>query len=166
MTCKVLGEVCKQFEGEEKLPLQIDLTEFCERRRDTRRAGGIYVLGETVRPNPSSRTGFEYECTVSGQVGPTEPAWPVVAGETITDGSVVWTCRAMSNQSLLKVIADGEWEGDGFTITDETIINTNGRQLVACFIGDDQPRGKYLVEVQVTFSDGHIEDFGVKVKVE
>lgn len=163
MACKIVGKTCK-LSGE-KLPLQIDLTDFCEKRWDARRAAGIYGLGEFVRPTPANRTGFQYEATVGGQVAPQEPAWPTIIGQTVVDGSVTWTCRAMSNGSLLKTIATAAWDGDGFTIDGETIINTNGRQLVSAFIEDDLDPGKYLVQVAVTFSDGHVENFGVEVKV-
>lgn len=165
MACQIIGEVCKLPDGEEKLPIQIDLTDFCERRWDSRRAGGIYTLGETVRPTPGNRTGFEYECTGGGQVGVVEPSWPTTIGETVVDGSVEWTCRAIGNASLLKVITAASWFGDGFDVTNQLMINTNGRQLVSCFVGDDQPPGRYLVEVRVTFSDTHAEDFGIRVKV-
>lgn len=39
-------------------------------------------------------TGFYYECTTAGRTGRNYPAqWPIAAGETVQDGSLVWTCR-------------------------------------------------------------------------
>lgn len=163
MSCKVVGKVCK-VPGE-TLPLQIDLTDFCERRWDAKRAAGIYGLSEFVRPTPARRTGYQYEVTTAGQVAPEEPTWPTTVSETVADGSVVWTCRAMGNQSLTKTIVSVDWDGDGFSVSDETITNTNGRQLVSCFITGELARGKYLVEAEITFSDPHVESFGVEVKV-
>lgn len=163
MSCKICGKDCK-LPGD-KLPIRIDLTDFCERRWDNRRGAGIYQAGNFIRPTPQNRSGYEYECTAGGQVGTEEPAWPTVVGQTVLDGSVEWTCRAISNSSLLKTIVSAVWDGDGFTVTDEVIVNTNGEQLVSCFISGDQSLGKYLVTVQVTFSDGHAELFGIEVKM-
>ena len=163
MSCKICGKDCK-LPGD-KLPIRIDLTDFCERRWDNRRSAGIRLSGDIVRPTPPIRSGYEYLCSASGQVGLEEPRWPVVAGETVNDGSVEWTTQAISNDSLLKTIVTAVWNGDGFTISDEAIVNTNGEQLVSCFIADDQALGKYLVSVEVTFSDGHVETFGIEIKM-
>lgn len=163
MACKVVGKLCKLVG--DRLPIQIDLTDFCERRWDRKRAAGIYAITERVRPTPAKRTGYEYEATTPGQVGVEEPAWPVVVGETVLDGSVVWTCRAIGNGSLFKTIVSADWDGDGFTVEDEELTNTAGRQLVAAFISGELANGKYLPLTEVTFSDGHVESFGVEVKV-
>src|SRR5512133_687580 len=34
-----------------------------------------------------------YECTVAGTSGATEPTWPANPGDTVADGTVVWTLR-------------------------------------------------------------------------
>lgn len=163
MACKVVGKDCK-LTGE-KLPIQIDLTDFCESRWNNRRGAGIYRLNDVVRPTPPNRTGYEYKAVQAGQVGTVEPDWPTTLGEQVNDGSVIWECQAISNDSLMKTITVAVWDGDGFTIVGNTIIATDGEQRVKCFITDDQQPGSYLVEVHVTFSDGHEEDFGVKVKM-
>lgn len=163
MACKIVGKDCKLTS--EKLPVLIDLTDFCERRWDQRRAAGIVHVGDFVRPTPLNRTGYEYECTTGGQTGVEEPRWPVIPGETVQDGSVVWTCRAISNDSLLKTIVTAVWDGDGFTISDEAVFNTDGEQLAGCFVSGDQATGKYLVEVEIVFSDSHDERFGVEIKM-
>lgn len=164
MACKVVGKICKV--AGETLPLQIDLTDFLERKWDAKRGAGIYPLGSFVRPTAPNRNGFEFEATEAGQVAPEEPAWPSAEDEVVQDGSVEWTCRPISNSSLLKTIADADWDGGGFTIDNEGIINTDGRQLVSAMVEDDLDPGDYEVRVTVTFSDGHVETFGVKVKME
>lgn len=166
MACKIVGQLCK-LPGE-KLPIQVDLTDFCEHRWDSNRAAGIYAAGAFVRPTPVNRTGFEYECTTGGQVGVEEPRWPVVVAETVTDGSVVWEAAPISNSSLLKTIATAAWDGDGFEVDTEVVTNTDGEQWVSCFIFDSSvvlSPGKYLVKVGIVFSDGHVETFGVQVKM-
>lgn len=52
-----------------------------------------YVLKDFVQP--LTPDGFFYECTTAGTSGASEPSWPAVLGNTIADGSVVWTCRAI-----------------------------------------------------------------------
>lgn len=44
---------------------------------------------------PTDYEGLSYECTTGGTSGATEPTWPTDPGETVTDGTVVWTCRAV-----------------------------------------------------------------------
>jgi len=163
MACKIVGQLCKKVG--ERLPVGIDLTDFCERRWDNAVVAGIYAVGAFVRPTPQNRTGFEYECTQGGQVGLVEPAWPTVIGQTVNDGSVEWTCRAISNSSLLKTIVSVDWDGGGFTVETEVITNTAGRQMVSCFVTGDIEPGKYLVSAEVTFNDPHIEEFGVRVQM-
>jgi hypothetical protein len=44
--------------------------------------------------------GYAYECTTAGTTaaddpeGSNEPTWPTTLGQTVTDGTVVWTCRS------------------------------------------------------------------------
>ncbi len=54
-------------------------------------ASTAYSLGDYV--HATTFNGFRYECTTAGTSDTTEPTWPLVEGETVTDGSVVWTCR-------------------------------------------------------------------------
>lgn len=163
MACRVVGKDCK-LSGE-NLPIQIDLTDFCESRWNNQRGAGIYRLNDVVRPTEPNRTGYEYKATQAGQVGVVEPDWPIVIGESVTDGSVIWECQAISNASLMKTISTALWDGDGFTVAGQSIINTDGEQRIKCFITGDQTSGVYLVQAAVTFSDGHVENFGVKVKM-
>jgi len=49
-------------------------------------------LSSYVRP--TKHNGFEYECTTAGYTSSVQPVWPLTIGDTVADGSVVWTCRA------------------------------------------------------------------------
>ena len=56
-------------------------------------AGATLELGD--RRIPTSPNGFFYQATgVSGggATGATEPTWPTVAGNTVLDGDITWTC--------------------------------------------------------------------------
>lgn len=62
-------------------------------------ASTVYAIGSAARP-AVTRNGFTYQCTTAGTSGASEPVWPTTAGQTVTDGSVVWTaisCKAVGN---------------------------------------------------------------------
>lgn len=42
---------------------------------------------------PSTSNGYCYEATTGGDTSGTEPTWPTTIGDTVTDGTVVWTCK-------------------------------------------------------------------------
>lgn len=53
------------------------------------------TIGTVIRPTVAN--GFVYECQsgAAAMSGLTEPTtWPVVPGETVSDGTITWICRA------------------------------------------------------------------------
>lgn len=61
-----------------------------------------HALDDTARP-AVDRNGFTYRCTTAGTSGTSEPVWPLTAGETVTDGTVVWTayaCKSVGNAAM------------------------------------------------------------------
>ena len=65
------------------------------------------ALGTLIKPTSGNETGYIYECTTEGTGGSSEPTWPTKTGDTVTDGSTVWTCR----EEKIKAIG-----AKGFTI--------------------------------------------------
>lgn len=51
-------------------------------------ASTAYTTGDVVRPTTGN--GHLYRCIVAGTSGGTEPSWPTVSGDTVTDGTVKW----------------------------------------------------------------------------
>lgn len=167
MACKttIVGSVCLNVG--EKEPRKLDLTDFCAK---VWRAGGIYGAGDRIRPADGA-PGFEFEAGGAGQTGRREPKWPTTLNGTIADGSITWTARAISNNSLARTISDGTppvWSASpatGLVISGEAHTNTNGEQSVVAYI-DAQAAGSYEVKCHVTFSDTSEEDFVLEVTVE
>jgi len=51
-----------------------------------------YSLNNRVKP--TSQNGYYYICSTAGTShATTEPTWPTKDGDTVTDGTVTWTCR-------------------------------------------------------------------------
>lgn len=130
-----------------KLDYYVDFQDECARRwsKDT-----TYSAGERVRP--ARPTGFEYESS-GGRSGTRPPIYPEAIGQTARDGSIVWTCRALSSQSLRRTIvgvptwtAPSELSMDGQAIGD-TVASAN---LAGGVDGED-----YTVLVNALFSDGN-----------
>ena len=54
-------------------------------------ADSAYSVGSFVVLSGSL---FMFECTTAGTSASSEPAWPTELGETVTDGSCIWTARS------------------------------------------------------------------------
>lgn len=55
-------------------------------------ANQAWVYGQIVRP--TAQNGFVYMCSTAGSGNATQPTWPTVVGQTVTEasGGVIWTC--------------------------------------------------------------------------
>lgn len=77
-----------------------------------------YSLGARVQP--TTPNGYVYECTTAGTSAGSEPTWPTGAiGNTVVDGTVVWTLVASKHATTEIELSD-----DGVT------YNTAGTALV------------------------------------
>ncbi len=67
---------------------------------------------------PTVDNGMCYECTTAGTSGEDKPVWPNVVGETVQDGTVVWTCREKAGQAnpLTVILALGD--AGGYSLKD------------------------------------------------
>lgn len=160
MSCTKIGEFCKR--PAERIPVKIPLrgTAFVR----TWEGGIVHASTERVRARKVN--GYEYECTSAGQTGPREPEWPTVIGGTVTDGSVTWTCRAVSNASLTRIIQSCTWLGGGLTVDGDTIVNTAGEAEVSAYVSGGVAGTVYEVIARITFGDGSIEEGLVEVTVD
>jgi len=70
---------------------------------------------------PTDRTHLlRFEATTAGVEGDAEPDWPTAAGETVADGSIVWTARAAAelpdDLRIAAVHQAAEWYGGGLEL--------------------------------------------------
>lgn len=61
-------------------------------------ASGVNWAASTAYPisrvrSPTVANGFVYQVVQAGTTAGTEPTWPTTAGQTVTDGTVIWACR-------------------------------------------------------------------------
>lgn len=59
-------------------------------------ASTAYSSGDIAIPTVGNETGYQYVCTTGGTTDAAEPTWPTYPSATVTDGTVVWTCRSVS----------------------------------------------------------------------
>lgn len=53
-----------------------------------------YQAGTVIRP--TSGNGYVYTAVTAGTSGATQPVWPTVVGQTVTDSGVLWSCTGES----------------------------------------------------------------------
>lgn len=53
-----------------------------------------YVAGQIVIPTVAN--GFVYQCVVGGTSGNSQPTWPTIVGESVSDSGVTWSCLGES----------------------------------------------------------------------
>jgi len=127
-----------------------------------------YTAGQHVRPTVAN--GFEYQCTTGGQSdGDKEPSWnqAAVIGATVTDGSVVWTCCALSASGLRKTISGSTWPNvpTGITLSGQSITNSYSTQQAYTLVTGGTTGGIYRLTNHVTFSDGTQDDATIDIVV-
>lgn len=65
-----------------------------------------FTAGEFVQAQRD--TGWYYECTTAGRTGRNYPTWSRAEGETVNDGSLVWTARHPSSSSV-PAVSSATW---------------------------------------------------------
>ena len=58
------------------------------------------ALGVIRRATAINNNGLFFKCTTAGTTGATQPEWPKQVGDTITDGTVVWTAISSTYEDV------------------------------------------------------------------
>lgn len=78
-----------------------------------------YSLGTPINTNVSSG-GYLMRVTTAGTSGSTPPNWPTQAGQTVTDGTVVWTNQGTSNGYAAVLAQTSPLQGTGLIRLDKS----------------------------------------------
>lgn len=98
-------------------------------------AGIPFAAASAIRPRAS--TGFEYSTAAGGMSGSAavpsvEPDWLslINVGDTLLDGSVIWTKQAISNASLISTVSGSVWTPDSpVTVSSQTLAGTRAMTI-------------------------------------
>tara|TARA_R100000030_G_scaffold74920_1_gene58067 strand:+ start:4444 stop:5337 length:894 start_codon:yes stop_codon:yes gene_type:complete len=66
-------------------------------------ASTAFTVGNIRRASTEQASGLFFRCTTSGTSAATEPSWPNNVGDTVTDGTCVWTGIASAYEELSKI---------------------------------------------------------------
>lgn len=81
---------------------------------------------------PASRNGYVYKVSTAGTSGSGAPTWPTTIDETVSDGTVTWTCEATApwtptyGASGLNVAAMRGWEMKFAKLTNNETFSSDG----------------------------------------
>lgn len=105
-------------------------------------AANPYTYGTVIRPTSSN--GFLYRCVVAGTSGGSQPSFPVVTGQTVTDSGVTWAC--LGQDALVFTTATASWSSATFdaafgVIYDDQSGTASTAPLIALidFLGTQSP---------------------------
>lgn len=121
--------------------------------------GADFALNAIVRPQRV--TGFYYEATTAGKTKAHYPVWPIVAGATVLDGSVIWTARHPADVTV-PTVSSALWTVPAGITKDsqsETATHTH-ITLSGGTAGED-----YLLTCRMTPSSGNPEERSITVPV-
>jgi len=114
---------------------------------------------------PSVDNGMCYECTTAGTSSsgenPVEPSWPTIPGQTVADGSVVWTCREKEEEANpLSVTLDIKDSG-GYSLKD-IWVSSPGDAVFYVYGSYDGVSWRYLQTI--TLPDGELHNTHVSIQ--
>ncbi|MCS6946258.1 MAG: hypothetical protein NZM12_01435 [Steroidobacteraceae bacterium] len=128
--------------------------------------GTQYLIGTAIRLIRDQATGLEYLCSTSGVTSRTPTAeirWPRTAGQTLTDGSVVWTAQAVSISSLRTTITSNAWSAtSGVNLGAEFVSDLRYQVIVAGGVSGQH----YEVRHRVTLANGEDKEAVILLPVQ
>ena len=66
-------------------------------------ASTAFSVGDIRRASVEQPSGLFFRCSTAGTSASSEPGWPNMVGDTVTDGSCVWTAIASAYEELAKI---------------------------------------------------------------
>jgi len=149
--------VVKSQDPQDDLDYKADFRAHCVRYREpnTQYSSSTFV-------EPMQATGFSYEATVAGRTAAIEPKWPRVVGATVKDGSLTWTCRAPTADSLQRQLTGATWTAADLTVG--TPVNDSVSSTA--YISGGKLGQSYEVVAVGAFNDGSDKAIAFTLSVE
>ena len=66
-------------------------------------ASTAFAVGDIRRATTEQPSGLFFRCSTAGTSASSEPGWPNMVGDTVTDGTCVWTAIASAYEELAKI---------------------------------------------------------------
>jgi len=66
-------------------------------------ASTAFSVGDIRRATTEQPSGLFFRCSTAGTTASSEPGWPNMVGDTVTDGTCVWTAIASAYEELAKI---------------------------------------------------------------
>ena len=66
-------------------------------------ASTAFSVGDIRRASVEQPSGLFFRCSTAGTSASSEPSWPNMVGDTVTDGTCVWTAIASAYEELAKI---------------------------------------------------------------
>lgn len=66
-------------------------------------ASTAFSVGDIRRATTEQPSGLFFRCSTAGTSASSEPGWPNMVGDTVTDGTCVWTAIASAYEDLAKI---------------------------------------------------------------
>ena len=66
-------------------------------------ASTAFSVGDIRRATTEQPSGLFFRCSTAGTSASSEPGWPNMVGDTVTDGTCVWTAIASAYEELVKI---------------------------------------------------------------
>tara|TARA_Y100000592_G_scaffold85256_1_gene136994 strand:- start:651 stop:1544 length:894 start_codon:yes stop_codon:yes gene_type:complete len=66
-------------------------------------ASTAFSVGDIRRATTAQPSGLFFRCSTAGTSASSEPGWPNMVGDTVTDGTCVWTAIASAYEELAKI---------------------------------------------------------------
>jgi phage-related protein len=107
-----------------------------------------YILTDKV--SQIVKNSYIYECTTAGTSGTTEPTFPTTIGNTVNDGTCVWTCRTPILDDPVEIISGKICD----IKLDEKVFNFNISHDLGNY-STVSPRMTYDVSCPWTFKDSY-----------
>lgn len=105
VACNTIKRTCRADFGDSLCGVPLSADTWAATTVYAERQAGDAKIGDIVEP--TAPNGYWYEATTGGTSDSSEPTWPTTVGDTVTDGTVVWTCtRARELSGVVTAVTD------------------------------------------------------------